>query len=48
MALSIFMSNIAFILSLPKTLTRWRGNLKGLFQERGWVKYSENLSGSPF
>ncbi len=42
------MSDIAIILSIPKGLTRWRGNLKGLSHERGWVKSVENLGTSPF
>jgi hypothetical protein len=36
------------ILSIPKGLTRRRGNLKGLSHEREWVKSAENLGASPF
>jgi hypothetical protein len=46
MALRIFMSDIAIILSIPKRRMRWRGILKGLSHERGWVKSAENLGTS--
>jgi hypothetical protein len=41
------MFDIAFLLSIPKAWRRWRGNLKGLLHERGWVKYAKNLGASP-
>jgi hypothetical protein len=48
MALWIFLSDMAIILSIPKGRKRWCGNLKGLSHERVWVKSVENLSDSPF
>ncbi len=36
------------ILLIPKSPTRWRGNLKGLLNERGWLKPTDNLGASPF
>jgi hypothetical protein len=36
------MPYIAIILSIPKALIRWCGNLKGPLNERGWVKYGES------
>jgi hypothetical protein len=36
------------ILPIPKGPTRWRGNLKGLQHERGWLKSADNLGASPF
>jgi hypothetical protein len=41
------MSDIEFILSIPKACTRWRGNIKGLLDKRGGVKYAENLAPLP-
>jgi hypothetical protein len=38
---------MAIILPIPKGLTRWRGNLKGLSYERGWFKSVDNLGASP-
>jgi hypothetical protein len=37
---------MAIILSIPKGSTRWRGNLKGLWYERGLLKSGENLGAS--
>jgi hypothetical protein len=42
------MSDMVIMLLIPKDPTRWRGNLKGLPHERGWVKSAENLGASPF
>ncbi len=42
------MADTAIILSIPKGPTRWRGNLKGLSYERGWLKSADNLVASPF
>jgi hypothetical protein len=42
------MVDTAIILSIPKGPTRWRGNLKGLSYERGWLKLANNLGASPF
>jgi hypothetical protein len=42
------MSDMALKLSTPKGRTRWRGNLKGLSHERGWIKPAENLLAPPF
>jgi hypothetical protein len=36
------------IMSIPKGPTRWRGKLKGLSYERGWLKLVNNLGTSPF
>ncbi len=48
MALWIFMADTAIILSIPKGPTGWRGNLKRLSYERGWLKLANNLGHSPF
>jgi hypothetical protein len=42
------MADMAIILSISKGPTRWRGNLKGLSHERGWLKSAENLGAFPF
>jgi hypothetical protein len=42
------MSYMAIMLLIPKDPMKWRGNLKGLPYERGWVKSDENLGASPF
>jgi hypothetical protein len=42
------MTDMAIILTIPKDPTRWRGNLKGLPYERGWLKWADNLGASPF
>ncbi len=42
------MADMTIILQIPKGPTRWRGNLKGLPYERGWLKSAENLGASPF
>ncbi len=42
------MADMVIILSIPKGPTRWRGNLKGLSFERGWLKTADNLGASPF
>jgi hypothetical protein len=42
------MADMAIILSISKGPTRWRGNLKGLSFERGWLKSVDNLGASPF
>ncbi len=34
---------MAIILSIPKACRRWRGNLKSVLHERGWVKSAEHL-----
>jgi hypothetical protein len=39
---------MVIILSIPKGPTRWRGKLKGLSYERGWLKSADNLGSSPF
>jgi hypothetical protein len=38
---------MAIILSISKGPTRWRGNLKGLSYERGWLKSADNLGAFP-
>ncbi len=48
MALWIFLADTAIILSIPKGPMRWRGNLKGLSNKRGWLNSTENLGASPF
>ncbi len=37
-SISMSVSGLTIVFSIPKTLTRWRGNLKVLSHERGWVK----------
>ncbi len=39
---------MAISLSIPKGRTTWRGNLKGLSHERGWVKSEKKFGASPF
>jgi hypothetical protein len=41
MALWMFLSDMAIILSIPKGPTRWRRSLKGLSHESIWVKSAE-------
>jgi hypothetical protein len=37
-----------YILSISKVRLRWRGNLKRLSHEKGWIKSAENIVASHF
>ncbi len=42
------MADMAIILLISKGPMKWRGNLKGLSYEKGWLKSADNLGASPF